>query len=97
MYLIFHLVYLLYPIEQRTLRKAVSAIPVGLKCETRYISYSYSQRDSLAASTMEEILSQSMISVTVYDEGNVAKVSVTVCDGVIARIFFSIGHGGKPC
>jgi hypothetical protein len=77
-------------------KKAVRTIPVGLKCESRYSSYSHHQRDSLIVSIMEEILNQSMISVTICDEGNVAKVSVTVRDGVIARISFRIGHGGRP-
>ncbi len=47
--------------------KDVSAIPVGLKCEPRYSCYSHCQRDTLIVSIMEEILSQSMMYVTVCD------------------------------
>ncbi len=56
---------------------------MGLKCETRYSCYFYPQRDSLIVSSiMEEILIQSMMSVTVCAGRNVAaNVFVTVCDG----------------
>jgi hypothetical protein len=54
-----------------------------LKGEKQYSSSSHPQRDSLIVSIMEEILSQSMI-------------SVTVCDRIIARISFRIAHGGRP-
>jgi hypothetical protein len=46
--------------------KAVSANSVGLKYETRYNCYYHLQRDSLIVSIMEDILNQSMMSVTVW-------------------------------
>ncbi len=49
--------------------KAVSAISVGLKYETRDNCYYHLQRDSLIVSIMEDILSQSMMSVRVSGGG----------------------------
>jgi hypothetical protein len=65
---------------------------VELKYETRYSWYSYPQKDSCI---MEEILSQSMISVTDYDRENVAaNVSVTVFDGrnIAANVSVTVCH-----
>jgi hypothetical protein len=50
-----------------SLKKVVGAISVGLKCGTRYSCYSHLQRDSLIVSIMEDILSQSMMFVTVWE------------------------------
>ncbi len=44
--------------------KAVNAISVGLKCEIRYSCYSHFQRYRLILSIKEDILSQSMMSLT---------------------------------
>ncbi len=61
-----------------SLEKAVSAIPVGLKYETRYRCYSHLQRDSLIVSIMEDILRQLMMSVTVYGAGGVVQICIPI-------------------
>jgi hypothetical protein len=63
-------------------KKAVSAIPVGLKCETRCSCSSRLGRDNSIIFIMEEILSQPMMSVTICDRPNVAKVSARAPRGM---------------
>ncbi len=61
------------------------------KCETRYSCYSHPEKDNSIIFIMEEILSQSMMSVMIFGRLNIAKVFDTVCNGILSYLSRSDG------